>query len=83
MAKYVRNIQGHRVEFKLVEIDPNQLQLDPTNPRVGFSMRQLAEGERNDAACTLLLVSQRTPKASRGLSFCPAAFKSQYTFVLT
>ncbi len=58
MAKYVRNIQGHRVELELVEIDPNQLQLDPTNPRVGFSMRQLAEGERNDAACTLLLVSQ-------------------------
>lgn len=58
MANYVRNIQGHRVELELVEIDPNKLLLDPTNPRVGFSMRQLAEHERNDAACTLLLVSQ-------------------------
>lgn len=58
MAKYIRNIQGHRVELELVEIDPNKLVLDPTNPRLGFSMRQLAERERNDAACTLLLVSQ-------------------------
>jgi hypothetical protein len=58
VAKYVRNIQGHRVELELIEIDPNRLLLDPTNPRVGFSMRQLGARERNDAACTLLLVSQ-------------------------
>ena len=58
MANYVRNIQGHRVGLTLVEIDPNDLVLDPTNPRVGFSIRQLDEHERNDAACTLLLTSQ-------------------------
>ncbi|MCK1539818.1 MULTISPECIES: hypothetical protein [unclassified Bradyrhizobium] len=32
--------------------------LDPTNPRVGFSMRQLGDDGAGDAACTLLLTSQ-------------------------
>src|SRR6266478_887995 len=58
MAKYVRNIQGRRVELSLVEVDPDKVTLDPTNPRVGFSMRQLQDAEKNDAACTLLLTSQ-------------------------
>ena len=58
MATYVRNVQGRRVELALTEVDPNRVKLDPTNPRIGFSMRQLAEGERDDAACALLLTSQ-------------------------
>ncbi len=58
MAKYVRNIQGNKVELELVEIDPDDVVLDPTNPRVGFSMRQLGDAEAGDAACTLLLTSQ-------------------------
>lgn len=58
MANYIRNIQGHRVELTLIEIDPKEVTLDPTNPRVGFSIRQLDEHERGDAACTLLLTSQ-------------------------
>lgn len=63
MAKYIRNIQGCRVELALVEVNPNEVKLDPTNPRVGFSMRQLSEDERNDAACTLLLTSQEDTEA--------------------
>lgn len=58
MAKYVRNIQGNKVELELIEIDPKDVVLDPTNPRVGFSMRQLGDAEASDAACTLLLTSQ-------------------------
>lgn len=57
-ATYTRNVQGVPVTLSLVELDPDLLKLDPTNPRVGFSMRQLSEGERNDPACTLLLTSQ-------------------------
>jgi len=58
MAKYVRNIQACRVELELVEVDPHNVQLDPSNPRVSFSMQQLEEDERNEAACTLLLTTQ-------------------------
>lgn len=58
MVRYTRNIQGVPVPLSLVEIDPCILKLDPTNPRVGFSMRQLDEDEHNDPACTLLLTSQ-------------------------
>jgi hypothetical protein len=58
MAKYVRNIQGSKIELELVEIDPKDVILDPTNPRVGFSMRQLGGEDAGDAACTLLLTSQ-------------------------
>src|SRR6266436_3323632 len=65
MATYVRNIQGHSVELTLVEVDPNSVKLGPTNPRVGFSMRQLAEAERNEAACVLLLTSQEDTEALR------------------
>jgi|CXWL01.1.fsa_nt_gi hypothetical protein len=65
MATYIRNIQGHAVELTLVETDPNEVRLDPTNPRVGFSMRQLSESERTDAACTLLLTSQEETEALR------------------
>lgn len=58
MISYIRNIQGVPVSLTLLEIDPDTLKLDPTNPRVGFSMRQLDEDDRNDPACTLLLTSQ-------------------------
>lgn len=63
MATYVRNIQGHPVELRLIEVDPNDVKLDPTNPRIGFSMRQLEEGERNEDACVLLLTSQEDTEA--------------------
>jgi hypothetical protein len=65
MATYVRNVQGHSVELTLTEVDPNSVRLDPTNPRVGFSMRQLGETERNEAACVLLLTSQEDTEALR------------------
>ena len=65
MATYIRNIQGHAVELTLMDVDPNTVKLDPTNPRVGFSMRQLAEGERNEGACVLLLTSQEDTEALR------------------
>lgn len=58
MAKYTRNIQGVPVELELVEVDPDAVVLDATNPRLGFSIRQLDPAERTDAACTLLLTSQ-------------------------
>ena len=57
-ATYTRNIQGVPVTLSLVEVDPDEVKLDPTNPRVGFSMRQLDRDMRNDPACTLLLTSQ-------------------------
>jgi hypothetical protein len=46
------------VQLRLIEVDPDRVKLDPTNPRVGFSMKQLTAAERNDPACTLLLTSQ-------------------------
>ena len=58
MATYTRNIQGVGVGLTLVEVNPNEVLLDITNPRVGFSMRQLDAEMRNDPACTLLLTSQ-------------------------
>lgn len=57
-ASYTRNIQGVPVTLTLIEVDPDEVTLDPTNPRVGFSMRQLDDQERDDPACTLLLTSQ-------------------------
>src|SRR5579871_4093005 len=57
-AKYVRNIQGFRVELELREVDPFAVKLDATNPRIGFSMRQLDPAEQNEGACELLLTSQ-------------------------
>ncbi len=65
MARYTRNIQGHAIELELIEVDPDEVKLDPTNPRVGFSIRQLDEAERNDGACTLLLTSQEDTEALR------------------
>ena len=56
--KYARNVQGTLIELELVEVDPEAVRLDPTNPRLGFSIRQLNEKMCNDAACTLLLTSQ-------------------------
>ena len=55
---YTRNVQGVAVPLTLVEVDPDDVKLDSTNPRVGFSMRQLEGDDRNDPACTLLLTSQ-------------------------
>ncbi len=46
------------MRLTLVEVDPHAVLLDATNPRVGFSMRQLNDAERSDEACTLLLTSQ-------------------------
>src|SRR5688500_1403392 len=65
MANYTRNIQGSPVDLSLVEIDPNDVRLDPSNPRIGFSMRQLPEDQRNEAACVLLLTSQEEAEALR------------------
>jgi hypothetical protein len=65
MSTYTRNIQGQAIELTLLEVDPNSVKLDPTNPRVGFSMRQLAEAERNEGACALLLTSQEDTEALR------------------
>jgi hypothetical protein len=58
MTTYVRNIQGTSVELTLVEVDPKDVKLDVNNPRVGFSMKQLPQGERTDAACEFLLITQ-------------------------
>ncbi len=58
MAKYTRNIQGCHVELELVEVNPDAVQLDATNPRLGFSMRQLESSQRSQEAATLLLISQ-------------------------
>ncbi|KRQ04924.1 hypothetical protein [Bradyrhizobium manausense] len=63
MAKYARNIQGAKVELELIEVDPDAVILDPTNPRVGFSIRQLQPAETSDAACALLLTSQEDTEA--------------------
>jgi hypothetical protein len=65
MATYTRNIQGYSVELTLIEVNPNDVTLDPANPRIGFSMRQLGEEERNEAACSLLLTSQEDTEALR------------------
>jgi len=58
LAKYVRNVQGQRIELALVEVDPTKVLLDATNPRLRYSILQLEEAQRSDAACTLLLTSQ-------------------------
>src|SRR5690348_14862627 len=58
MTGYTRNIQGYSVALSLIDVDPDEVKLDATNPRIGFSMRQLAENERSDSASALLLTSQ-------------------------
>lgn len=63
LANYARNIQGTSVRLQLAEVDPNKIKLDPTNPRLGFSMRQLEQAKRSDAACALLLTSQEETEA--------------------
>ncbi len=55
---YLRNVQGRAVRLRLVEVDPDDIKLDPENPRLRYSMLQLAEKQRTDEACTLLLTSQ-------------------------
>ena len=61
--QYTRNIQGREVTLDLIEVDPHEVSLDATNPRLGFSMRQLDDLDRNDAACVLLLTSQEETEA--------------------
>jgi len=58
LARYSRNVQGQRVELELVEVDPQNVILDATNPRLRYSILQLDEAQRSDAACALLLTSQ-------------------------
>jgi hypothetical protein len=58
MASYTRNIQGVSVSLTLIGVDPTEVHLDHSNPRIGFSMRQLEGHERGDPACALLLTSQ-------------------------
>jgi hypothetical protein len=65
VTSYLRNIQGNSVSLSLIEVDPNEVRLDPSNPRVGYSIRQLPEAERSDAACNLLLVSQEDTESLR------------------
>src|SRR5579862_7189186 len=62
-ATYSRNIQGQAIRMDLIEVDPDKVKLDPTNPRLGFSMRQLENAKRSDAACALLLTSQEETDA--------------------
>ena len=62
-ATYTRNIQGRSVRLTLVEVDPSTVELDPHNPRIGFSMRQLDSEERKEAAAELLLTSQEDTEA--------------------
>jgi hypothetical protein len=58
LPSYTRNIQGRAVELTLEEADPEKVRLDADNPRLRYSVLQLADGERTDEACTLLLTSQ-------------------------
>jgi|SRR5436190_5246393 len=58
MTKYIRNVQGKPVELNLVEVDPNKVRLDATNPRIRHAMEQLHEKERNENACALVLIAQ-------------------------
>lgn len=55
---YTRNVQGRRIRLELIEVDPDDITLDPTNPRIGFSMKQLGDDQHGDPVCTLLLTSQ-------------------------
>lgn len=57
-AVYTRNIQNVRVALQLIDVDPDKVKLDATNPRLSFSMSQLSKTDRNDPAATLLLTSQ-------------------------
>src|SRR5438876_5556668 len=56
--QYNRNVQGRVVPLVLAEVDPDDVRLDPENPRLRFSLQQLPEKHRTDEACTLLLTSQ-------------------------
>lgn len=58
MTKYVRNVQGKPVILELVDVDPDRVRLDPTNPRIRYAMEQLPPKERNEGACSLILIAQ-------------------------
>lgn len=62
-ARYIRNIQGFKVELVLLEVDPSELKLDPSNPRIRYSMQQLLPEERNEHACEVMLVTQEETEA--------------------
>jgi hypothetical protein len=58
MTTITRNVQGAKVRLEFIDIDPDAVVLDASNPRVSFTMRQLEESERNDGAATVVLTSQ-------------------------
>jgi hypothetical protein len=58
MTAISRNVQGTKVRLEFIEVDPDAVVLDASNPRVSFTMRQLEDFERNDGAATLVLTSQ-------------------------
>ncbi len=60
---YTRNVQGKPVTLELIEVDPQKIKLDPTNPRIRFAMEQLSEPERNEDACSLVLIAQEETEA--------------------
>lgn len=60
---YTRNIQGQPVRLELIEVDPDEVTLDASNPRIGFAISQLDPEQRDDPACTLLLTSQEDTEA--------------------
>jgi len=62
---YVRNVQGREVVLTLAEVDPEDVFLDPSNPRLRYSILQLEEMQRSDAACSLLLTSQEETESLR------------------
>lgn len=74
-ATYVRNVQGRRVRLALIEVDPDQVKLDPTNPRLRYSISQLAPAERTDAACALLLTSQEETESLKRSVFLSAGLQ--------
>lgn len=78
MATHTRNVQGHPVALTLAEVDPTEVKLDPANPRVGFSMRQLAAEDRSEAACTLLLTSQEDTEALKRSITHRRGYKSRF-----
>lgn len=57
-TSYIRNVQGRPVELELIEVAPEKVQLDPTNPRIRLAMQQLPRRERNENACSLILIGQ-------------------------
>lgn len=70
---YNRNVQGRCVQLELIEVDPEEVRLDPTNPRIGFSIQPLSATEAGDEACTLLLTSKEKRSAQASV---PSVWRS-------